>query len=76
VQALAIGCSCLSSRVRGDDALEPRADAAYPHGVVDDDVRRGWRTIMGRKDTMLLPPQVDFVDPHRPPINLTAMNSG
>jgi hypothetical protein len=37
VQAPAIGCSCLPSRA--DDALEPRADAAYPHGVVDDVVR-------------------------------------
>jgi hypothetical protein len=31
---------------------------------------------MGGKKTIPLPPQVDFVDPHRPPLKLTAMNSG
>jgi hypothetical protein len=76
VEVLAIGCSCLPSCVRGDDALEPCADTAYAHGDGDDVVRRGWRTVMVGKATMPLPPQVDFMDPHRPPIKLTAMNSG
>lgn len=76
MQVLAIGCSCLPSRVRGEDALEPGADTAYPHWAGDDVVRRGWRTVMGGKKTIPLPPQVDLVDPHRPPIKLTAMNSG
>ena len=75
MEVLVIGCSCLPSHVRGEDAFEPCADTAYPHGDVDDIVRRGWRTVMVGKESMPLPPQVDFVDPHRPPINLTAMNS-